>query len=225
MKIILSIGLIVLCCIVEGNAQNNSISVVAREGDIYAGMKNELLIVDRFHNIPAELVKFYFYDVKMYEDEALPIVLEVEKIGNFFVVQPPSIGQLKIVVTLNNQEFEHKLHVKAIPTVVSFTGYGQTKVKMTPARFKVQQGVMAYVDYEKTGLCARCVVDSFELWRINSNNEVEKRHNSGARFDEETRGLIDKAMSGDVYIFQDVAYRCATDTKVLDDTIILVTIK
>ncbi|MFM9950901.1 MAG: GldM family protein [Saprospiraceae bacterium] len=48
----------------------------------------------------------------------------------------------------------------------------------------------------------------FQTIRIGANNEIERAVNKGARFDQQTRKIILKAESGDIFIFRQIKYKC-----------------
>jgi len=62
------------------------------------------------------------------------------------------------------------------------------------------------------GFEARCDVISYYITYIGKQNESVTKLNSGARFGDEVREIIDRAKPGDRYFFYDIKARCPGDT-------------
>lgn len=146
--------------------------------------------------------------------------IEVVEGKGYFIINPDSIGTVKIHITVGDTVETKILRVKPIEAVGRLGRHkANSDTKIGVGEFKAQMGIIANI--ECCGFDARCNVLGFQTIRISNRNQVERRINKGGRFEEDTREIIIKAESGDIYIFRQIKYRCpgSERSQRLDDMI------
>lgn len=150
---------------------------------------------------------FQGYD---YDSEKNPI--EIVEGKGYFIINPDSIGIVEIHITVGDTIEIKTLRVKPIEAVGRLGTYqANSDTKIGAGEFKAQLGIIANI--ECCGFDAKCSVFGFQTIRISNQNQVERRINKGSRFEEETREIIMKAESGDIYIFRQIKYKCPGSKK------------
>jgi len=140
----------------------------------------------------------------------------VERNGKFRI-HPDTTGIVEININLGDTTETKKLRVKDFLVEGSLGNFcTNCDEKIESNAFKVQKGIIATIMC--CGFDARCLVLGFETIRISKRNEVERVTNRGGEFEEETINIIDKAKSGDIYIFREIKYKCDSPKR-LDDMI------
>lgn len=153
-----------------------------------------------------------------YDSEKEPI--EIVEGKGYFIINPDSIGIVEIHVTVGDTVETKILRVKPIEAVGRLGIHkANSDTKIGVGEFKAQMGIIANI--ECCGFDAKCSVFGFQIIRISNRNQVERIINKGGRFEEETREIIMKAESGDIYIFRQIKYKCPGSEKSqrLDDMI------
>ncbi len=75
--------------------------------------------------------------------------------------------------------------------------------------FRAQSGVIAWLD--DFDFDARCVIAGFELVYVAARQDPVPVVNQGARFNERSRNLVNRARPGDTYYFNNVRAKCPGD--------------
>lgn len=75
--------------------------------------------------------------------------------------------------------------------------------------FRAQGGVAAHLD--NFDFDARCVIQSFTLYRAEPRKDLQDAPNDGAKFGPKAQALVNQAKPGDRYTIQDVKARCPGD--------------
>ncbi len=192
-------------------------SIVSIENQyLIVGVDNPIRIIAQ-QNEPVSINQLNA-NFQVYNSGKVPIKI-VEGEG-YFIIRPDTIGIVEINITIGDTIVMKTLRVKPIDAVGRLGKYqANTDEKISVGEFKAQMGVVASV--ECCGFKARCRVLQFQTIRIGVNNEIDRTVNKGSRFDKQTREIILKAESGDVYIFRQIKYKCPGSAKPqrLDDMI------
>ena len=125
---------------------------------------------------------------------------------NVTVSQP---GEATINVSgggLPNTPFKYR--VKRIPDPVAKLG-NKMDGSMGTGEFKAQGGVIAWL--EDFDFDARCNIQGFNLVRVPKRQDAVDSQNSGAKYNDKSRRLVQAAKPGDVYYFENVKARCPGD--------------
>lgn len=192
-------------------------SIVSIENQyLIVGFDNAIRIVAQ-QNEPVSISQLSA-NFHVYNSEKVPIEIAV---GNgYFIIRPDTIGIVEINITIGDTIETKTLRAKPIEAVGRLSKYGaNTDKKIGIGEFKAQMGIIARV--ECCGFDAKCNVLGFQTIRISNRNQVERRINKEGRFEEETREIIMKAESGDIYVFRQIKYKCpgSEKTQRLDDMI------
>ena len=110
-------------------------------------------------------------------------------------------GKLKPVKFL----YQARRFPDPVPRLGAMYGSGT----INSAVFKAQGGVAALL--ENLGFDAKCDVISYKVVHMRNCRFFAEATNSGARFEPGTRVLIDDALPGDTYIFEEIKVRCPGD--------------
>ena len=149
--------------------------------------------------------------IQIYDSEEQPI--EIQKRGNYFVIHPDTIGIVEIKIELKDTIEIKRIRVKAIEATGKLGRHrANTNESIKKGEFKAQQGIAAII--EGYDIDASCKIYGYQILRISKRNEVERKINKGARFKEESKLLINKAESGDLYIFREIKCRCPGSDKI-----------
>ena len=128
--------------------------------------------------------------------------------GGKYVAIPRQKGEATITIAgggLQPTTFKYK--IKKIPDPVMYLG-NNTGGAIKLAEFKAQQGLIPIL--ENFDFDAKCSVDGFEVARVR-NGDVATSTNGGARFQGDTRRLIDNAALKDIFYFDNIKVRCPGD--------------
>ena len=130
---------------------------------------------------------------------------------NVKVAGPPTkIGEFaKINVNAPGLTESRDFRVKRIPDPVAKLSTS-TGGAMSSGEFKAQGGVSAVLD--NFDFDARCGVMGLGLVRVAQRADPEFSTNGGARYNDDSRRLIEKARPGDRYFFENVKAKCPGDT-------------
>jgi hypothetical protein len=140
-----------------------------------------------------------------YDSEKKPI--EILEGKGYFIINPDTIGMVEINITIGDTIETKTLRVKPIEAVGRIGRFGaNSDEKIGIGEFKAQMGIIANI--ECCGFDAKCQVLEFQTMRIAKSNQIERTVNKGGRFEEQTREIIMKAESGDIFIFRQIKYKC-----------------
>ncbi|MFK7936173.1 MAG: GldM family protein [Saprospiraceae bacterium] len=133
--------------------------------------------------------------------------VSIIKSGDYFVVQPDTIGVLSIQIELKDTVEMKRFQVspmKAVGRLGRFTAKGSKKMKVT--ELCMLEGIQATI--ECCGFDARCQVVGFETILAKKQNGIERLMSKGGRFTDSVQQLFATACRGDFVIFRDIKYRC-----------------
>lgn len=188
--------------------------------DLIAGINNSISIV-ALQQVPitVEQIAAYLITPSRYLEDKEPIELKVEQEYGKFMIRPDSIGVVEFYIEINGTKVRKVLKVKPLEAVCRLSRYkANTEAKIPSAEFKSQIGIIAYV--ECCGFDAKCKVLNFEIIRIRTKNKVDRAKNKGGRFEEKNLSLIQKAQSGDIFIFRNLYYQCPSSEQQRSDDMI-----
>ena len=126
-----------------------------------------------------------------------------------YVVTVTQPGEARIKISggeLTTKEFIYR--VKRIPDPVARLSKSSGG-EMGNGEFKAQGGLGAFLD--NFDFEATCQIQGFKLTMIAKRQDPIEVVNAGARFNDLSRSLINRAKPGDVYIFSNVKARCPGD--------------
>ncbi len=126
-----------------------------------------------------------------------------------YTVTAKKPGEAKVIVSVDGRPpTEFKFRVKRIPDPVarlSRNSGGSIGV----GEFKNQGGLGAFLDH--FDFDAKCKVQGFNLTYIERGKTQVSSANAGARYNNESKDLINKAKPGDTYLFTNVKAKCPGD--------------
>jgi len=140
-------------------------------------------------------------------DSSDEIEIEIrESSSNYFIINPNSLGMIKIEISLEDAVEYKWFHIKPLKAVGRLSKYtANHETKISAGEFKAQKGITANV--ECCGYDARLKVISYELIRIGSSGTVERGFNGGGKFKRKVKSIISRASSGDLFIFRKIYYK------------------
>lgn len=144
------------------------------------------------------------------------IGLRIVKQKNSFIVHPKLEGILEIRVSIDTNVELHKFQVKKLKLIATIGGNKNLKNSISQSMFIVQQGLVVKGNYY--GIEIKKHIDSFRISRI-SNGMVEKNHNHGNKYSEQSKLLVNKAVSGDYYLFSKIYTHNIDGERVLLDNL------
>ncbi|TVR83634.1 MAG: hypothetical protein EA409_02530 [Saprospirales bacterium] len=146
--------------------------------------------------------------------------LEITDISGYIFIRPDTIGTVEINISIGDT-IETKTFRAGPYEAVGLFGSktANSDEKFSVGHFRAQRGIIAKVVC--CNIDARCKILGFRVIRISNRNLVERSVNIGGSFEEWTREIIDRAQSGDIYIFRQIRCRCSelTEPQRLDDMI------
>ncbi len=145
--------------------------------------------------------------------------LRVSGSGGGISLQPAGVGKYNVTVSEPGEAritvsggglaaTNFNFRVKRIPDPVARLG-GKTGGSMGNGEFKAQEGVAAIL--ENFDFDARCEIQGYDLVYIAKREDPVDSSNPGARFNEKSRRLVDRAKPGDTYYFRNIRARCPGD--------------
>ena len=177
---------------------------------IYIGVDNPARVV--VQGCPPE-------QVTLQSDE-----LTLKKTGDYtYSIRANKPGLAKIRISGNGYEQTYHYRVKRMPAPVAMLGGRYTSKALRAGEFRAQLGVFAVL--ESFDFDAKCYITGYHVTYLHPREEPEFAQNSGGRFNEQTRKLIDKARPGDVYMFDDIRCKCPGDTVARGLESLVITIK
>jgi hypothetical protein len=143
--------------------------------------------------------------IQAYNSAKVPI--EIALGSGYFIIRPDTIGIVELNITIGDTIETKTLRVRPMEAVGRLGRHGaNTDKKIGIGEFKAQMGIIANV--ECCGFDAKCQVLGYQILRISNRNQSDRTVNKGGRFEENTRKLVMKAESGDIYIFRQIKYKC-----------------
>ncbi len=133
----------------------------------------------------------------------------VNRASGKYMVTADRPGDAKIILSgggLPSTTFDFR--VKRIPDPVARLSKSSGGA-MGNGEFKAQGGVGAYLD--GFDFDANCTIQGFKLVYVASRQDPIPVVNSGARYNDQARRLVNQAKPGDIYYFDDVKARCPGD--------------
>jgi len=142
--------------------------------------------------------------------ESGPISIRpVNRANGKYVVTANKPGEAKIILSgggLPNTPYDFR--VKRIPDPVARLSK-KSGGTMGTGEFKAQGGVGAFLD--NFDFDATCTIQGFTLVHVAARQDPVESINAGARYNSQSRRLVNKAKPGDIYYFDDVKARCPGD--------------
>lgn len=199
-----SLGLLFLFFLPFAKSQTpQKVLITFGNNEVYAQIRNVFSVVAQ-QNKPVSADQLSA-TLEYYDGPSRP--LEIQAGNGYFFIRPDSIGRIKISVqladTLEVKMFRVK-PIKAVGRLSRHKGNGEEKIGV--GEFKAQMGIIANV--ECCDINAHCTVLGYQVIRVGFDKSLDKHINVGARFDNTTRQIINKAESGDIYIFRNIRYKC-----------------
>lgn len=127
-----------------------------------------------------------------------------------YIATAKQTGIAKITVSGGGLEpTTFKYRVKSIPDPVMKLGGRHKGGNIRLGEFKAQLGIIALL--ENFDFEARCKVDEFEIVRIPKGGDAIRTTNSGGRFGNRAKQIIQGARRGDLFYFGDIKVKCPGD--------------
>lgn len=188
---------------------------------LIGGIKNYISILTLENDqLTAKQISAYLFTASQYEEETKPIKLTIEKKYGKYEIRPDTIGVVEFHVLINGQIEKKTVKVKPLQAVCRLSRYkANTESKISLAEFNVQEGIIASI--ECCGFDAKCKMIEFEIMRIGIDGTVLRAINKGGRFEKKNLTLIHQAKSGDIYIFRNLYYQCASTEKQRSEDMII----
>lgn len=125
---------------------------------------------------------------------------------NVRVTQPTD--DCNITVSGGELNANKQFRVKRIPDPIAKLG-NKPDGEMGNGEFKVQKGLIAWL--ENFDFEARCEIQGFNLVKVSKRADPVEAVNSGGSFDGKAQNLVQSAVPGDTYYFENVKARCPGD--------------
>lgn len=134
----------------------------------------------------------------------------IRKVGssNYLVNVKKPTDECRINVTGGGLRDSKVFRVKRIPDPVARLG-NQESGTIGNGTFKAQGGLIAWLD--NFDFDARCDIQGFTLVYVAKRQDPVESVNSGGKFDDKSRRLVDEAKPGDIYYLDNVKARCPGD--------------
>lgn len=133
----------------------------------------------------------------------------IKKAGSSnYIVNVSTPGECRVNVSGGGMRDSKVFRVKRIPDPVARLSKSQGGA-MGNGEFKAQGGVGAFLD--NFDFDATCTIQGFKLVYVASRQDPVEVVNAGARYNDASRRLVNRAKPGDIYYFDDVKARCPGD--------------
>lgn len=175
---------------------------------LYQGIDNPVTIVARQNQ--AVQANQITAEIDVYDDSNEVFYAQVKGKNGEFLIKPKQDGQLTLKVKTRDGVWEKKYHVRPIQATAKIGNLN--KGSMPDGVFKAQGGVIPVL--ECCGFDARCDIVEYSIIKISKEGIVQRAKNTGGRFNDPIRPLIDSAQPGDIYWFRKILCRCPGDTTV-----------
>ena len=184
------------------------VAVSTRECNyLYQGVDNPVTIVARQNQ--AVQANQITAEIDVYDDSNKVFYAQVRGKNGEFSINPKQDGQLTLKVKTKDGVWKKKFQVRPIEPVPMFGGQKKNGV-MSPLLFRAQGGVIPVL--ECCGFDARCDIVEYSIIKISKDGVVQRAKNTGGKFNDSNRPLIDSAQAGDIYWFRKILCRCPGDT-------------
>ncbi len=143
---------------------------------------------------------------------------KIKKISNSSfiaeVATPTRKGEYaKINVVADGMNVSKNFRVKRIPDPIPQLSDSKGGA-MSSGEFKLQSGLFAVLkDFEFE---ADCVISEYKLVRVPRRGDATVLINKGARYTQESKGLIQQAKRGDKFYFEEIQCKCPGDVRPRD---------
>lgn len=131
--------------------------------------------------------------------------------GGKYIVRATTPGEATITVSGGGVRQTFSYRVKRIPDPAPKLGAQYKGGSLPNGTFKAQGGIAAIL--ENFDFDAKCNIIGFEVTYLAKRQDPVSRSNSGARWNADVQGFINKAMPGDAYFFDDIKCKCPGDAQ------------
>ncbi|MEZ4921402.1 MAG: GldM family protein [Saprospiraceae bacterium] len=129
--------------------------------------------------------------------------------NDHYTVQVEKPGQVEVTVDAPGLKSIFYFRAKRLPDPIAQVGARYSGDFMTAGEFKAQGGVIPIL--ENFDFDARCEMQGYEVVRLAKDGTRSTAQNTGARFGEEARALVNMAVPGDIYWFRSIKVSCPGD--------------
>lgn len=129
--------------------------------------------------------------------------------GKFTVTATTPTNDASITVSAPGVTQKFPFRVKRIPDPVPLLGAKHRSGAMGNGEFKAQGGIASVL--ENFDFEARCEIMTFNAAYVAKRQDPVEYKNSGARWQSDVQGLINKAKPGDIYYFDEIKAKCPGD--------------
>ncbi|WP_373549139.1 GldM family protein [Haliscomenobacter sp.] len=168
---------------------------------LYQGVNNPVIIVARQNQ--AVQANQITAEIDTYDSDEV-FYAQVKGKNGEFSINPKQDGQLTLKVKTKDGIWEKKFHVRQLEAVAKIDN--TNKGSMRNGVFKAQGGVIPVL--ECCGFDARCDIIEYSIIKISKDGLVQRAKNTGGKFNDSIRPLIDSAQPGDIYWFRKILCRC-----------------
>lgn len=183
------------------------VAVSTRESNyLYQGVDNPVTIVARQNQ--AVQANQITAEIDVYDDSDEVFYAQVRGKNGEFSINPKQDGRLTLKVKTKDGIWEKKFHVRQLEAIAKINN--SNKGSMRNGVFKAQGGVIPVL--ECCGFDARCDIVEYSLIKISKDGVVQRAQNTGGKFNDSVRPLIDSALPGDIYWFRKIMCRCPGNT-------------
>lgn len=137
--------------------------------------------------------------------------LKIQKDGNYhYAVRASTPGEGVITISggrLKPTSFKYR--VKRFPDPAVRLGAQYNSGTMKNGVFRAQGGLAAV--FEGFDICGKCDMVSYKVIQLRKGQLLAEITNNGSRFDPAVQPVIDAALPGDTYIFDEIKVRCPGD--------------
>jgi hypothetical protein len=167
-----------------------------KQNVFYIGVDNPITVVAR--GVPLEQVNV--------SGENLTIT---KQSNDRYTVRGTMPGEGTITVSGGGLNQKFKYRVKRIPDPRPLLGARRGSGKIGNGEFKAQGGIAAVL--ENFDFDARCDVMEYEVTYLPKRSDPVTVLNSGARFSSASQDLVNRAVPGDTYFFDEIKVKCPGD--------------
>ncbi|MFK8055925.1 MAG: GldM family protein [Saprospiraceae bacterium] len=137
--------------------------------------------------------------------------VELHKSGpNTYRFRAESIGTIHIILDFGNAVDTQRFSIRQVEYDLRLGRYNLDYARgISRAYFVNQQGLVAYLI--GISACGKAKIIGFKLTRIRDSLPHQTVSNTGAKFSREGKALINRALPGDIYLFEDITLRVPGD--------------